>query len=353
MKYLNVGCRWNLRFLEEIRRLNRINPECRIDELYGSLPGLLPTARARDRLPQVSLEDAAPFIAKCQASGISICYTVNASCIGPIQNFNETQFRKDLRALSDLGITRYTVTSPLLARIITEEVPDAALKISTITRLWTISEMTRWLKYPVYAFTIEHNIVKDLALVSYLNNYCMRKGVQLEVLANEFCLQGCPHRNLCYNLSSHDSQRGPFDYYPFGWCYKERERNPVEWLKSPIILPQDLELYSRITGVTHFKITGRTAPDEVILRIAECYIRERWDGNLLALWPQIHQLAGTDTLEKSTYISCKHLPSLVKIWEKMSIPCQLRDCDECGICAKLYELAGGKPNESNEERKLG
>jgi collagenase-like PrtC family protease len=347
MLFLNVGNRWNLNFLERIDELNRRYSAngIRIEELYGSIPGVLPTARAKNRLPRVSIGEAAEFIRECKKRGIEISYTANASCFGAIQDFDEQLFRFDIRNLAEIGVSRFTVFSTLFAKIILEEIPYAKLKVSTINRVWTVAEVERWLElFPkeIYAITLDHVSIKDIYLVRRIQEYCKKRGVEVEVLANEFCILGCPHRQMCYSLSSHDSIRGPFDYYPFGWCYKWRKDHPWEWIKSPVILPQELDKYSELTGVTHFKITGRTAPDEVILRITEAYMAKKWKGNLLDLWPQIHKLAGMDDLSQECYIDCSKLPGLVDIWErksKMGMPCEQTGCEECGVCKRLWELA--------------
>lgn len=342
MIHLNVGNKWNPDFLSKVHRLNEQHSRDGIwvTEVYGSVAGILPTARSKDRLPSLPREKVEDYVQLARSYGIIINYTVNASCIGPLQDFPTDRFINDLDWLLDIGVTHYTVASDLLADIIVSRSQDARLKVSTICRVHTVQEIKNWLdSFPqVYAITLDHGALKDLPLVKRLAAYCRRRGVYLEVLANEFCNYYCHRRFFCYNLSSHDSERGPHGYYPFGWCW-QLKKDPINWVRAPVILPQDLDSYSRETGVCHFKITGRTAKDETILKILEAYMAKKWEGNLLELWPTISHLAGDEDISNQIYIDTKALGSLVSVWKSLGTPCQLRDCQECGVCRGLLEKA--------------
>jgi collagenase-like PrtC family protease len=347
--YYNVGCKWTWSFLHHISSLNKEGKQhgAVIDEVYGSLAGVLPTARSKDRIPSLPYVGfLKEYVQEARDRGIEICYTVNSSCVGPLQDFPKQRFYNDLEFVINAGVEKFIVSMDLLGMLIVKEHPDVKLKVSTIARIRTPMEAQAWLDLlpQIYAFTLDHYATKNLEAVQRLSHFLSKKGKYLEVMVNEACNFPCPRRSTCYNLSSHSSTRGPFNYYPFGLCWKAKE-DPKYWVRTPIIIPQDVPLYSRFTGVTHFKITGRTSTETTVLTLAEAYMKKWWGGNLLELWPTIAHLAGGRDLNKEIYIDTPSLGSPVSEWHERKPPCIDGVCEGCDLCDELLRKAlrrGGK-----------
>jgi collagenase-like PrtC family protease len=106
---------------------------------------------------------------------------------------------------------------------------------------------------------------------------------ELELLANEMCLYGCPHRGYHYDLMAHASQGGASladIEYPHLMCSTRRMANPAELLKARFIRPEDVARYEAL-GLGLIKLAGRGRDSEGLLRAARAYLGRRYDGNLL------------------------------------------------------------------------
>ncbi len=348
---LNVGNCWDWSFLERIIVLNKTlgkENNIKVTSLFGSLPFFTPSARSSDRLLSSSRPIPGPagagdlegYVHHAKSAGIGIRYTLNQSCIGPMQDFDKAlwpQLKLSLDYLYKSGIHEYTITSPLLMELMRENFPDTFLEVSTICEVDTVQKLKRWAELDVDGVCAKLDANRDTFLLKLLSDTCAINGIVMEVLANEFCLLGCAWRQECYNLSSHDSQRGPFDHYPFGRCQKVRLSNPSEWIKAGFILPQWMQLYSEQAGVSAFKITGRTHPPRVILPIIEKYMSRKHTGNLLELWPTIAALAASEEPQQGTYIDTEEVEKHFK--HLTSSHCSIRSCEKCGYCETIFKSA--------------
>jgi collagenase-like PrtC family protease len=242
-----------------------------------------------------------------------------------------------LKFLYKAGIREFTITSPLLMELMREKFPDVFLEISTICEVNTVRNLRRWAEIDVDGVCAKLDLNRDISGLKRLSEECSMYGIALEVLANEFCLLGCAWRQECYNLSSHDSQRGPFEHYPFGRCQKIRLTDPSEWIKAGFILPQWMSYYLEHAGVGTFKITGRTHPPRVILPIIEKYMSRKHTGNLLELWPTIAALAASDEPQQGTYIDTEEVEKHVDFLT--SGRCSTASCAHCGYCKSVFKDA--------------
>jgi len=109
MIYLNAGNLWTMPYLEKVLELNSTYGESvKVASLFGSISELTPTARSADRIPKLDWPEIKKFVATATDSGITIRYTLNASCIDSLQHFAHTWYlhglRDSIRRLHDLGV---------------------------------------------------------------------------------------------------------------------------------------------------------------------------------------------------------------------------------------------------------
>lgn len=349
---LNVGNCWDWDFLDKLIELNStVGSETgiRVTSLYGSLPWISFSARSTDRLPgfpsgKDRRGDLKNYIRYAQGNGMVIRYTLNQSCIGPMQEFQDYSKKliKSVQFLEEMDVHQYTITSPLLMELVKEVYRTGVyLEVSTICEVDSVEKLERWRKIGATGLCLKLDANRDPQILSSLAAYCRTNDMGLDLLANEFCLFGCPWRAECYNLSSHDSKRGPFEYYPFRRCQQVRLGDPSEWVKARFILPQWMRIYEERYGINEFKITGRTHPPEVILPIVEKYMRGKADGNLLSLWPSISRLGKTDEPEEKTFIDIAAIESRLAAPYRslLSSGCSKTSCDGCGYCNDIYKEA--------------
>lgn len=344
MIYLNAGNLWTQEYLDKVIELNaQYKDSIQVKSLFGSIAKLTPTARSADRLPYLEWNQIDHFVDKARRNSMHIRYTLNASCLGSIQDFKQLWERKlldDIKELHAVGVDEWTVTSPLLMMQLREMFPDDFLEVSTIVEAATPLDAARWLALGANGVNIATNINRDFRAIKRVVN----TGIKVSVLANEACLFRCPYRRECYNLSSHDSLRSEdlFNFYPFRHCNETRMRDTVEWLKARIVLPQWMKLYQECTGVDWFKVAYRTHPYETAVPILEAYMKQTYKGNYLDLWPTISHLGKTEEPKDKQYISCEKLDECHFIHAFTSttggIVCNDNVCGEtCRYCHVVIE----------------
>lgn len=341
MIYLNCGNLWTHSYLDKVIELNKQHKDVQVKSLFGSIANLTPTARSFDRIPNRDWHFIDNYVAKARLNNIDIRYTLNQSCIGPIQEFKEyfdSVLKSTLHALHGINVEQWTVTSPLLVEILKNMFPDDFIEVSTIAEVSTVEEARRWRAIGAEGVNVSTSINRDFKRLRDINDVV---ALNASVLCNEACLFRCPWRRECYNLSSHDSRRGEelFGFYPFRRCNEVRLLHPEEWLKSRLVLPQWLSMYAESTGIRWFKIAYRTHPEEVAIPLLEAYMNMYFGGNLCALWPTISHLGNTPEPKDTTFISCRMLDDLKFIEKWFSgDECSSHLCGiDCRYCHTMYE----------------
>ena len=333
---LNCGNIWDDAFLDRIIALNNEHVDVQVTSLYGSLRGVTPTARSYDRLPVISPLHADKYIRKAQDNDIAIRYTINTSCIGALQDFLRdwrTYWKQACMNLHDIGVREWTVTSPCILSLLREMFPSDHIEVSTICEVSTPREALMYARLGASAICVSTSINRDF---NRLRNIWDCSDMEISILANEACLWGCPWRRECYNLSSHNSERA--GGYPFAKCQQVRLCNPVEWLKSRMVLPQWMKNYANLTGISHFKVSCRTHPYHVAVPIIEAYMSQDYKGNLVSLWPTISPLGNVP--EPKVYIDCDKLgkSGFLSHFVTAGHNCGLFICgDECNYCGEILE----------------
>jgi len=345
---LNAGNLWTEKYLNRVIELNtQYGKTVRVKSIFGSMAKITPTARSADRLPYLGWQDTAKFIDTARCNDIKIRYTLNASCIGAIQdfkNFWDLQMKADLRRLHSMGVDEWTITSPLLMTLLRDMFPDDFLEVSTIAEIATPTDAKRWMALGANGVNLSTNINRDFITIRNI----AAMGTEVSVLANEACLYRCPYRRECYNLSSHNSQRGEelFGFYPFRYCNEIRMRDMSEWLKARMILPQWMKIYRRQAGVNWFKVAYRTHPYEVAIPILEAYMRQEHNGNYLDLWPTVSHLGNTAEPQNMQYISCDGLDKLdfLSMFMKGAMLCNTDICGvDCRYCESIITQLESSP----------
>lgn len=338
MIYLNTGNLWTKTYLDKVIELNKTNCGIKVGALFGSIANLTPTARAFDRIPSRTEDFIAEYVAKAQDNNIAIRYTLNQSCLGPLQDFKtsfDDTLKNRLHWFHSIGIHEWTISSPLLIEIIKNMFPNDFVEVSTIVEISTLLDAERWAALGANGANVSTNINRDFNRLR-----AMSKVFEISILCNEACLYRCPWRRECYNLSSHNSRRSEelFGYYPFRRCNEIRIKHPEEWLRSRMVLPQWLDIYHEQTKVDWYKIAYRTHPEEVAIPMLEAYMNARFDGNLCALWPTIAKLGNTPEPKDITNIPCDRLETADFLGHWFSgDTCPNLSCDvTCFYCSTIY-----------------
>lgn len=339
MIHLNAGNLWDMSYLDQVIDLNKQHTNVRVESLFGSIARLTPTARSSDRLPFLEWKQIDNYVDSARDNGIHIRYTLNASCFGSIQDFKKTWdsgLKTDITELHSLGVDEWTVTSPLLLSLLRDMFPEDFIEVSTIAEVSTINDAKRWQALGANGVNVSAGINRNFGRLRAIHDI-----LTVSILANEACLFRCPWRRECYNLSSHDSLRSEelFGFYPFRNCNEARLEDPVEWLKSRMVLPQWMLEYGTLTGVNRFKIAYRTHPIEVAIPMLKAYMDMDHQGNLCDLWPTISHLGNTAEPREVTNIPCGKLGDFLKFWRSWKGDrCDGQECGKtCRYCYSVYE----------------
>jgi hypothetical protein len=87
---------------------------------------------------------------------------------------------------------------------------------------------------------------------------------------------------LAHAGQSWHANRGFFIDWCFLRCTEMKLRDPVNYIRSEWIRPEDLRLYEEM-GYDLFKVTERDLPTPVMVNRVRAYAARRYDGNLLDL----------------------------------------------------------------------
>jgi len=329
-----------------------------ISEVYGSrAESSLLSARPKFRIPEVSRDDFKAHVQNLRNAGISFDYTLNTSSLGSKQDIikQEYKIKEYIRFLLDCGVGTITVTLPIMAYFVRETSDKVNLELSTIARIETVTQVKIW-KDNFGINKICGNLSKnrDFLFLGNLSRYCLDNGIELSLIANEFCGNGvrieeannysatsCIFRDHCYLLHSLDYSEADriAGNYPMGYCISSR-RDVSVWLKMNFIRPEDLGVYNRI-GINHFKITGRTGTTTFIKRVTNAYLSGSYDGNLLELWKHLETISGESdsTFTSPHIIPNSALNNFIDFWaSNMTHVCANEICGiTCDYCDQFYK----------------
>jgi collagenase-like PrtC family protease len=333
MKYLCMPADFRLETLEAYAKLNERSDRLKIHETYGNLnPSPFQSGRAvgSPRLPKVSEEELREYIRFSKARGISLNYTLNASCSGG-REFTSAGLRSLLGTLDrlvELGVECVTLTTPAHIAVARSHFPSLELCTSVICELDSVAAVRAFAELGATRIIVSEDAHRQFDILR-----SMKRAVSLplEVLTNSTCLFRCPWKAFHYNLLSHMSSRRQPDieaYYHWE-CMAVRTADPSELLKLRWIRPEDLDLYE---DATYFKVVGRYfATDSDLPRVAQIYMDRRFDGNL---WDLLGNFA--PQRRHGIRIDNRALDGFVA-WFKASP----RHCSEmaCATCSHCEEFA--------------
>ncbi|MEK7992904.1 MAG: U32 family peptidase [Planctomycetota bacterium] len=257
--------------------------ELGVAEVYGSLSGsLMGSGRPASALPEVACNDARRHIELAHRCGMEFTYLVNAPCIDTLASSRQgrVQIQIELKQVVDLGVDAICVSIPLLLEVMREHFPRIRRKVSVIAKVGTVLELHRFRDLGAQTVTVDYMKNRDLATLAQM---AREGGCELELVANEVCLLGCPYRAYHYCLTGHALRANAYDGredYCLLSCAARFLSDESEYLRSPWIRPEDLATYEAL-GITRFKLADRCKSTAWLLRAARAYAKQFYEGNLL------------------------------------------------------------------------
>ena len=351
-----VGCNFDPSVIDKAVELNeKYKGKAEIKEWFGSdLQNHMVTARPQWRLPNIQQKDFEKFIRDSRDHGIVFNYTMNSiqpygSKVEMLKHKKEIQdFAK---YLEDIGVYRITFANPMMGMFI-REVSNIELEVSCIAHIDTVTQFKYYHEHlGVNKFCNSLLKNRDRDFLANAAKYCNENGIILELLANEFCgvagkgyATHCVYRDSCYlchatNVTKEDSMS--YDNYPMHFCMTARDDHSDEsWLRMRWIRPEDLHYYNEI-GINYFKISGRTASTDYLVRLMEAYMSQSFNGNILNLWKPLQTIySGKNEFDEELPINIpnKALDGFLDHWFDQNFECANELCGTtCNYCERFLD----------------
>ncbi len=345
---LMLPCNWDPDLL---RRVSAVAPEY----IYGSLPGeaTLRSSLVLSDASEVAVED---YIERAARENIKFIYVMNATCLGN-REYSE-QGRGDLlqrlQWVGEIGAAGVVTANPFVMDMLRQHFPSLELHISVLAGVNDARKATFYENLGATVIHLDPQVNRNFRQL-----HAIRKsvGCRLSTVVNEGCLLSCPIRNYHSNMISHSKesidQRCYVDYCYYR-CTFTKLTDPVEYLRSPWIRPEDLHFYEDL-GIDLFKIAGREkmgdGPSSHTNWIGEVaasyYARRCTDVAALLVGNQSpFSLAGQAPPSSGVRIDSSKLDGFLRFFQddRCSLDCDY--CDYCGDWARRSTQAHGKSAEA-------
>jgi collagenase-like PrtC family protease len=257
-------------------------------ELFGKLrEDAVGGGRAPYQLARVSRKRLEDHVRHARRAGIEFNYLLNASCLGnrEMTRAGQREIEELAGWLREIGVASVTVSSPYLLTLIKTRYPGLKVRVSVFGGVDRVRKAQMWEELGADCIVLDSILVnRELGALERI-----RKSVRcdLALLVNNNCLSGCALSPMHMNALSHAGQswhgnRGFFIDWCFLRCTERKLRNPVNYLRSEWIRPEDLHVYEDL-GYDLFKIAERDIPTPFMVNRVRAYAGRRYDGNLLDL----------------------------------------------------------------------
>jgi collagenase-like PrtC family protease len=358
--------------------LDRLSALPDVKEIYGCCGAdFIGSGRSAYTLRSVPKSKLGDTIVHAHAKGIAFNYLLNTASLYGIEQTRSGQraIRRTLDNLMDVNVDAVTVAAPLLLRIIKKHYPGLRVRVGAFALIDNATKAKLWQESG--ADTLCISAISCNRNFERLQSIRAAVTCELELIANASCLPGCIWEQTHMHLLSQSSTKnhalkGFCLDYCFVKCSQERLKDPVNYIRSIWIRPEDLSMYENI-GYHNFKIVERSCPADLLLRRVEAYCSRRFDGNLWELiapvaWVKREQKVSwhayarmmsllarpwliktgaildmkkfAETIiphrfsreEADVYIDNKELDAFLSGFLNKAIKCDNKECDSCGYC---------------------
>ncbi|MCK9431355.1 MAG: U32 family peptidase [Candidatus Omnitrophica bacterium] len=335
-------------------------------EIYGKLNSdFFGGGKHSFQLPDVSKKRIQRDVAQMHRYGFKFNYLLNGTCFN---NFEWTiGGQKKIRSLLDwlirIEVDAVTVAIPYLLVMIKKNYPSLRVSVSTLAGVNSVATARYWEDLGADRITLLNTDVnRDFPLLKKIRETV---GCQLQLIANVNCLYRCPFYLHHGNMATHSSQKGHrlkgfvIDYCRISCRYRQI-MDPVEFIRSPWIRPEDVGYYEDI-GIDSLKLIDRGMSTSWISLILKAYLKRKYEGNLIDLFPsplktirfnkfspfylsryfffpgfvnvfRLLKLRGL-LKEPDIYIDNRKLDNFLDFFMKND--CNLRGCRDCGYCQRV------------------
>lgn len=296
MKQFTVPTTWDDTLVGNYVRLNdRFSDRARVIEVYAAHgSSIFGSGRAALAMPHPSERQVMRHIGLARKLGFHFNYLLNASCLAGKEGTDEGQeaLRELLKSLVNAGVDRVTATSPMLIELIRALQPGLEIGASVICYVDTVDRLAFFEELGVDRVSVDIDVTRNFPLLAAMRG---ASRVELGLVVNSLCRIGCPLKAYHYAQNSHFSQTGGLIdekggrkvkastlEYVGARCMIQSHQSKAALLKAAWIRPEDLDAYSSV-GVDVFKIQGRGAERQNVLRTVEMYLAGRCPSRVVPM----------------------------------------------------------------------
>jgi len=286
MKY-SVGTNWNSDLISHIKRLNKENKD-KTFQVFGALAfSIFGSARSVPRVKDISVRNAEKKIKEVKNAGLDFNYLVNSSVFPDLEK--KENYEKAIAYFQWIGKIKpkiVTIANEKTLDFVCKNFTKLNINLSIVMAIKEPKKAERLLKkYPqIKRITLHQSINRDLKKLKQHIKLAHKHGVEVELLANEICLYKCPRMKEHYAYLGKVSQIGFETHNKFEtWCDKIRGGNPLEFLNSCWIRPEDVNLYEKL-GVDILKLAGRGETTTYLKRVTSAYMKRKSPRNVMKLF---------------------------------------------------------------------
>ena len=259
-----------------------------VDEMFGKLSSdATGGGRASYQIVNIGKRRVAEHVRAARAAGIRFNYLLNGACLDnrEFTRQGQKEIRQLLDWVSEIGVAAVTLSSPFLLQIVKSCYPHLRTRVSVFACVDHVRKARMWQDLGADSLVLDSLLVnREFRLLKAIRHAV---SMELELMVNNSCLSSCAFSHYHMNTLAHASQsnhrsKGFFIDWCVLRCTAMKLENPVDYIRSEWIRPEDLGLYEEL-GYHRFKVTERSAPTDVLVARVKAYSERRFEGNLLDL----------------------------------------------------------------------
>lgn len=273
------------------------------------------------------------MLVRAKELGIPTNILFNALCVG--SDFGSNRQGEKIVAVMNIHTELYnvrsaTLVSPLDAQLVKRQFPQ--VKVHAAEDMFIRNPVQAREVAPFCdALILDRNINRDLDTIRAIKDKTRR---EIQLLANEACVQECSNRVQHLNHLSHQQSAGTACLLP---CLREHEQDHATVIKAPIIRPEDLHHYEGLIGSV--KLASRITGDQRLDLTLRAYTSGQFNGNLF----DILESPGLDSYigmmrqrdHQNPYFDNASIPQ--DFWEHVTQCDKL--CRGCTYCDEIAQRA--------------
>lgn len=259
-------------------------------QIYGALPAAFPTGRPDD-VPKISRDTATGHYAYARSLGMETNYLLNGTKGARYFAGDSARVGEYFTWITrELGPDLITVSDPELQKALNQDFGWESFCVSTIAAIRDGKGIGQWIKSTqgygaVRSLVLHHDVTQHgWQDIREIAEAAKSFGIRAKLMMTESCYGGCQVRQAHYAFVGQAAGKQAFSD-PFQVsCMLKRLTDPASLLDlAGFITPEELHSNLGETGMTGFKITGRSCSAAWIERACRHYLSGHSPTNLFEL----------------------------------------------------------------------